>query len=97
MEKTKALDHLEEIQKTIDSAVQGNWVPIGILAAVFSIIILLLLYIYRTNQQNSKERMQKLEELLNTALETQQGMRLLIEGNAHRSRSNSKRLDKIEP
>jgi len=97
MEKTKALDHLEEIQKTIDSAVQGNWVPIGILAAVFSIIILLLLYIYKTNNQNSKERMQKLESLLDTALETQQGIRLMVEGIDHRSKSNAKRIDKIEP
>lgn len=97
MESTKALEHLEEIQASIDAASQGNWLPIGIIAAVFSIIILLLLYIYKTNNQNSKERMEKLEELLGKAIDTQNALQLLVTENTHRSKTNTKRLDKIEP
>ena len=97
MESTKALEHLEEIQASIDAAAQGNWLPIGIIAAVFSIIILLLLHIYNTNNKNSKERMQKLEALLDKALDTQNQIQLLVTENTQRSKSNTKRLDKIEP
>jgi len=97
MENAKALQHLEEIEASIDSAAEGNWLPIGIIAAVFSIIILLLLYIYKTNNQNSKERMEKLETLLDKALDTQNQLQLLVTENTHRSKSNTKRLDKIEP
>ena len=41
--------------------------------------------------------MEKLEELLGKAIDTQNALQLLVTENTHRSKTNTKRLDKIEP
>lgn len=71
MENTEELGQiLKETQKAIELSQDGNWIPLGIVAAVFSIIILLLLYIWNQMIKNNNARHEQNELLLKEISET---------------------------
>jgi phosphoribosylformylglycinamidine (FGAM) synthase-like amidotransferase family enzyme len=72
------MDQAEEIRQIVESASQGYWLPIGILAGAFSIIIALLLYIWNQMIKNNNARHESSEELLKTAMENQTSLRSLV-------------------
>ena len=72
------MDQAEEIRQIVENASQGYWLPIGILAAAFSTIIALLLYIWNQMIKNNNKRHEKTEELLNKVSENQQALSQIV-------------------
>lgn len=56
--------HIAELQRTIENAQAGQWMPATIVAGFLGLIIVLLLYIYRKEQNISSSRHKDAEQQL---------------------------------
>jgi hypothetical protein len=54
---------VEELNKIIESAQHGYWLPFAIMATAWSIIIGLLIYIYNKNNAGTDKRLSDNEQL----------------------------------
>tara|TARA_R110002020_G_C15762998_1_gene727299 strand:- start:50 stop:328 length:279 start_codon:yes stop_codon:yes gene_type:complete len=57
-------DEAQEIIKTVESASDGYWFPLVTVAACFSVVIALLLYIWNQTQKNNEKRHTATEEII---------------------------------
>lgn len=73
------MDQAEEIRQIVESASNGYWLPLGILAGSFSVIIALLLYIWNQMIRNNNKRHQSTEKLLNKAMDNQKALTSLVD------------------
>lgn len=71
------MDQSEEIKRIIEEATSGNFLPLAIVAAVFSVVILLLLYIWNKTQNDNEKRHESHEEMLKTLVESNQEQKLI--------------------
>lgn len=56
--------HISEVGKVIVEASNGNWIPAAVVGSLFTVIILLLLYIYNRDRKSSDKRHNDSEEQL---------------------------------
>lgn len=55
---------LEEVQRIVEDAANGYWIPLAIVSTLFGVIILLLLHIWRQNQKTNRERHERNEKMI---------------------------------
>lgn len=79
------MDQTEEIKQLIENASHGYWVPLGIVATCFSVIIVLLIYIWNVMLKQNQERHTSHEEhnakqdqMLEQMKETTNSLRILV-------------------
>ncbi len=72
------MEQAEEIRKLIETSAQGNWIPFGLLAGAFSIIILLVLYVWNKMLKNNNTRHVNTEDLLKETTNTLAALNILI-------------------
>jgi phosphoribosylformylglycinamidine (FGAM) synthase-like amidotransferase family enzyme len=73
------MDQAEEIRQIVENASNGYWLPLGILAGAFSMIIALLLYIWNQMIKNNNNRHESTEKLLNKAMDNQKALASLVD------------------
>lgn len=72
------MEQTEELIRAIEEAKVGSWFPMAIISGVFSIIILLLLYIWNQMIKNNNTRHETNEKLLRTAMDNQTSLTTLV-------------------
>ena len=70
---------IAELQKSIELAQAGQWMPATIVAGFLGLIIVLLLYIYRKDRSVSDKRHTDSEEQLKIAIESNQKLTVIVE------------------
>lgn len=58
------MEQSEEILKAIESANSGMWFPIVTITAVLSVLIMLLLYIWKQSQKTNNKRHEDNEKMI---------------------------------
>lgn len=54
-----------EVRQIIAHASDGNWMPLAIVAGCFTLVILLLVYIYNLHQKTNSEKHNTTERMIN--------------------------------
>ena len=68
----------DEIRRVIEEASNNNWIPVSIVIAVFGIIIALLLHIWKTSQEEMKNRHAKAEDNIDKLTESQRSISMVL-------------------
>lgn len=68
----------DEIKRVIEEASNNNWIPISIVIAIFGIVIALLLYIWKTSQEEMKNRHAKAEDNIDKLTESQRSISMVL-------------------
>ena len=58
------MEQSEEILKAIESANSGMWFPIATITAILSVLIMLLLYIWKQSQRTNDKRHKDNEKMI---------------------------------
>ncbi len=61
--------YINEIKQVVEQANEGNWIPAAIVASALTIIVILLLYIYKRDRKEADKRHESHEELINKLTE----------------------------
>jgi hypothetical protein len=72
------MEQTEELLKAIESANNGIWMPLVTIVAVFSLVIVLLLYIWNTTQKTNDKRHTDNERIIKGITKTSNTMSLLL-------------------
>jgi len=88
-------DHIIEGNKVMVEASGGNWIPAAIVGTLFTVIILLLLYIYNRDRKLSNRRHRDSEETQKILAESNQKLIVLVTEIKIISSDNKEKIDKI--
>lgn len=72
------MENSTELMEIVASAQQGYWIPLGVVATAWSVIIGLLLYIYHRNQKESEKRHTEHTQILQKLTDNQQSLQILV-------------------
>jgi hypothetical protein len=72
------MENATELMQIVQSAQQGYWIPLGVVATAWSVIIGLLLYIYNRNQKESEKRHSEHTQILQKLTDNQQSLQILV-------------------
>ena len=90
------MEQTEEYLRLIQEARSGYWIPIGIVSAMFSAIILLLLYIWNKMLKDNNEKHASNSGLLKEVSNNQSELIKIVTMLEERSKSHKERLEKLE-
>ena len=72
------MENATELMQIVESAQHGYWIPLGVVATAWTIIIGLLLYIYHRNQKESEKRHSEHTQILQKLTDNQQSLQILV-------------------
>jgi len=68
-----------EVSRSVEQAMQGNWIPFAIIIGCLSVIIWLVIFILKMKEAQLNKRHDSTDELLKQTTKTQNNMELLLE------------------
>lgn len=89
------MEQTEEIARAIESASNGMWVPILTISTVFSLLIALLLIIWKITWKNNDKRHTDNEDLLKEVAETTKKMGDLLIKIESKQEHQQKEIDQL--
>lgn len=85
----------EEIIRTIENANSGNWMPLTVVAGVFGIVVVLLVYIWKQKMKEDERRHDANERILTQLTENERVANATLAELKMLTASNKERLDNI--
>ena len=85
----------EEILKAIESANSGMWFPIATITAILSVLIMLLLYIWKQSQRTNDKRHKDNEKMISELKDNTQLLSDLVIKIETRQEFQQKEIDHI--
>ena len=82
----------EEIIKAVESAQAGNWIPITVVAGVFGIVVMLLLYIWKRKIKDDERRHTTNERIMEKLTDNQTDLRIMVKGLEAKTENLEKRI-----
>ena len=89
------MEQTEELIKALESANNGMWMPIVTIVGVFSLVIVLLLYIWNITQKSNDKRHSDNEVIIKGISETSSTMGLLLVKLESNQEHQQKEIDKL--
>lgn len=89
------MEQSEEILKAIESANSGMWFPIATITAVLSVLIMLLLYIWKQSQRTNDKRHKDNEKMISELKQNTQLLSDLVIKIETRQEFQQKEIDSI--
>jgi hypothetical protein len=86
----------EELIKVVQNANSGNWMPLTIVAGVFGVVIILLVYIWKQKMKEDERRHDSHEKILTQLTENERVAFATLAELKLLTQSNKERLDKID-
>ncbi len=89
------MEQSEEILKAIESANSGMWFPIATITAILSVLIMLLLYIWKQSQRTNDKRHKDNEKMISELKDNTQLLSDLVIKIETRQEFQQKEIDSI--
>ncbi len=89
------MEQSEEILKAIESANSGMWFPIATITAILSVLIMLLLYIWKQSQRTNDKRHKDNEKMISELKDNTQLLSDLVIKIETRQEFQQKEIDHI--
>ena len=89
------MEQSEEILKAIESANSGMWFPIATITAILSVLIMLLLYIWKQSQRTNDKRHKDNEKMISELKDNTQLLSDLVIKIETRKEFQQKEIDSI--
>ena len=89
------MEQTEELVKAIESANSGMWMPLITIASVFSVVIILLLYIWNMTQKSNDKRHKENENIIGKLSEAVTGISLVLVKLETNQENQQKEIDNI--
>jgi ABC-type bacteriocin/lantibiotic exporter with double-glycine peptidase domain len=89
------MEQTEELVKAIESANGGMWMPLITIASVFSVVIILLLYIWNMTQKSNDKRHKENENIIGKLSEAVTGISLVLVKLETNQENQQKEIDNI--
>lgn len=84
----------DEIIKAVESAQDGNWIPITVVCAIFGIVVMLLLYIWKRKMSDDERRHSTNERIMEKLTDNQTDLRIIVKGLETKTESLENSLSK---
>ena len=89
------MEQTEEIIKAIGSANKGSWIPLLTISTSFTLMIALLLVIWKMTQKSNDKRHSNTEKILTGLIESNQTMSLLLVEYTTTQKYQQKEIDSL--